>query len=296
MSNSLFREIVKAINGNGLIRSAKNLRNEMMDKAFRRAGRAERDRFLAGFNADGRPVVFAVAFNTPWVVDLLTASWAEHVADAILVVVDNSKDDAVRLTHREICRVRGVAYVELPKNREWHPNRSHAIAMNWIYYNLVEAVKPVVFGFLDHDCFPIGPVSFAERLEGRCAYGLVWRATRDPAKWYFWAGFGFFRYAVTSGRAVDFKHVYEWGADTGGRNWEPIFSTLQASDLREAKDERVPAGDGAPVSRMQIIDERFNHIGKASYTADLAKPEQRKALADFLWALYLPGKRPLVTP
>ncbi|MCO5162905.1 MAG: hypothetical protein M9939_17355 [Mesorhizobium sp.] len=296
MSNSLFREIVRAINGNGLVRSAKNLRNEMMDQAFRLAGHAERDRFLAAFKADGRPVVFAVAFNTPWVVDLLTASWAENVADSVLVVVDNSKSRAARQVHREICRARGVPYAELPKNREWHPNRSHAIAMNWIYYHLVDALKPEMFGFIDHDCFPIRPVSIAERLEGRSGYGLISHATREPAIWYFWAGFGFFRYAITSGRAVDFKHAYEWGADTGARNWRPIFSTLQESYLREAKDEMVPAGDGAPVSRMQIIDERFNHIGKASYTADLAKPEQRKALADFLWAQYLPGKRPLVTP
>ena len=34
------------------------------------------------------------------------------------------------------------------------PNRSHALAMNWIFYNLVVEIKPYYFGYLDHDCFP----------------------------------------------------------------------------------------------------------------------------------------------
>lgn len=292
----VFRAVVQSINGARAVRAVKNVRNEIMDRAFRARGHAARDRFLAGFEVDDRAIAFAIAFNTPWVIDLLTASWAAFVTDTVLVVADNSSDPAARETHRDICRARGIAYVELPRNYEWHPNRSHAIAMNWIYYNLVDALKPEVFGFVDHDCFPIRPVSIGERIEGKAAYGLVWRAKRDTAVWYFWAGFGFFRYALTSGRAIDFKHVYEWGADTGGRNWSAIYSTLSPSDVREAMDESVEAGEGTPVSRMQVIDGRFNHVGAASYRADLATAERKRALADFLWAEYLPGRTPMIRP
>jgi len=296
VSKSPIRTIVRALNDNRAVRAVKNWRNDIIDRSFRASGHAERDRFLERFNADGQAIVFAIAFNTPWVIDLLTASWIRNVGDATLVVVDNSSNAAARQAHAQICGERGIAYVELPRNREWHPNRSHAIAMNWVYYNLVDRLKPDIFGFVDHDCFPIAPVSVRERLEGMSLYGRIWTATRDPAIWYFWAGFGFFRYALTFGRAIDFKHAYEWGADTGGKNWRPVYSKLDRSFVREAESKMLTAGEGAPVERMQVLDDRFNHLGAASYRADLATADRRKAFADFLWTKYLPGQRPLVSP
>lgn len=295
MARSLIRSIVASFNGYGAIRAAKNVRSAAMDHAFRAKGHAERDRFLEEFKPDYQAIVFTIAFNTPWVIDLLTASWAENVSDAILVVADNSSDRSAREAHARICRERGIAYVELPKNWEWNPTRSHGVALNWVYYNLVERLQPEIFGFVDHDCFPTERISIRALLGNRQFCGLVLGTTRVPEIWYLWPGFCFYHFMLTRGRDVDFKHAIEWGGDTGVMNWGAIYSRLDKSLVRSAPSEMVPAPDGAPVSEMQIIDGLFNHVGKASYRADLASSERQRAVSEFLWAKYLPGHRPLVT-
>jgi hypothetical protein len=296
MSRLLSTSLRASFNGHGVLRSAKNLRNALMDHAFRATGHAERDRFLAGFSPRPRAVVFTIAFNTPWVIDLLTASWSQYVSDAVLVVADNSSDRSAREAHARICRERGVAYVDLPRNREWSPNRSHAIALNWVYYNLIEALEPEIFGFVDHDCFPTQPVSVYRMLEGHELSGWLLRAVLRPDIWYLWPGFCFYRFHLMGGRDIDFRHAIEWQGDTGVMNWEPVYSRLDVALAREAPSAMVAVPHGAPVREMQVIDGTFNHIGAASYTSALARAEQRRAFADYLWQRYLPGHERLVTP
>lgn len=296
MSRSFRHSIATSFNGHGLVRAAKNMRSAVMDHAFRARGHAARDRFLDSVDFAGRPVVFTIAFNTPWVIDLLTASWAENVSDAALVVADNSKNREARAEHRRICTERGVPYVELPKNWEWNNTRSHGVSLNWVYYNLIEPLSPSRFGFIDHDCFPTQPVTVESVFGGKQLAGWILRAKKYPDMWYLWPGFCFFDYELTQGRELDFRHGTEWGGDTGVKNWDALYSKLDVSDAREAVSRMVAAPQGWPVERMQVIDGRFNHVGAASYRPDLASAERKGALADFLWAEYMPGRRRMVTP
>lgn len=296
MARSFSHSIATSFNGHGLLRSIKNARSAVMDHAFRASGHAARDAFLASVDLGGRPTVFTIAFNTPWVIDLLTASWAEKVTDAALVVADNSKNPDARAAHKHICAERGVLYIELPKNWEWNNTRSHGVALNWVYYNLVEPLSPSRFGFIDHDCFPTQPVTLDSVMGGKRLAGWVLRATKVPQMWYLWPGFCFFDLTLTAGREIDFRHGIEWGGDTGVRNWDAIYSRLDVTDAHPAANDMVPAPQGSPVERMQILDGRFNHVGAASYRADLGTEERKRSLADFLWAEYMPGRKRLFNP
>ena len=170
---------------------------------------------LRSVAADGLCVT--VAFNTPWVIDILTAAWERYATGMTLVVADNSSDQAAREAIVQICRSRGVPYLPLPRNPEWSPNRSHGIAVNWTYYNLVRRIRPKIFGYIDHDCFPIAPIDIPARMAGKTVYGHKWASTKFPGAWNMWAGLCFFRYSAVEDIELDFKHRIEFGLDTGGR-------------------------------------------------------------------------------
>ncbi|RTL54080.1 MAG: hypothetical protein EKK40_06005 [Bradyrhizobiaceae bacterium] len=282
-SHGALRRFVTAINGNRLVRAAKDARNDLIDRRFRASGHEERDRFLGQFKPKSGFVVFAIAFNTPWVVDLLTAAWGKYVTDADLVVVDNSKKPEARARHRDICLRRNIAYCELPPNPEWNPNRSHAISMNWIYYNLVRRIQPDLFGFVDHDCFPVAPVSPARWVEGKTVFGLRLKSLVDASCWYLWAGFCFFDFGKLKDRAFNFKHDYPLRMDTGGKNWQPVYSTLTADQAGAAGEKRIE-DDGL---REHILADTFNHIGSVSYRSDLRDDERRRKLSEFMWDKYI---------
>lgn len=283
----LFPATNAAIRNLQWVRHVKNWRNRILDTAFRKSGHEARDAFLADFSPNHDIVVFAIAFNAPWVIELLTAAWQLSVRDADLVVIDNSSSAAARERHRKICRSRGVAYLALPKNREWSANRSHGIAMNWVFYNLVEKLKPKHFGFIDHDCFPTVPVSFAELIAGKAVYGRKDLSAKSDKLWSLWAGFCFFRYGMVAGKPLDFKHRPEYGMDTGAGNWWPLYVSLTDDQIGVADSVMIESEAEGFVFKEQSIAHKFCHIGGVSYRAEFLKDGARSAYQTYLWRKYL---------
>ena len=77
-SRSLGRSILRSLDG-GPVRAAKNLRNELVDRWFRSRHPDDGRRLAGELSARGvRHAVFTVAFNGPWVLDLLTSGWGRH--------------------------------------------------------------------------------------------------------------------------------------------------------------------------------------------------------------------------
>ena len=199
------------------VRRAKNLRNELVDGYFRSQGREEGRKLADELRQDTcNGLCITIAFNTPWVIDILTAAWRRYATGMILVVVDNSSDSKAREAIKRICEARSVPYLALPRNPERNPNRSHGIALNWAYYNLVRHVRPGIFGYIDHDCFPIAPVDIPARMEDRTVYGRRWQTHRLDGAWHLWAGLCFFRFTAVENLELDFKPRIEFGLDTGG--------------------------------------------------------------------------------
>ena len=153
------KKINQAYRRNKIIYGASRTRDWLKYRYFRLKDAAKGRSFAEGLGtADESFFCFAIAFNTPWVIDALTKGWQQYSSGSILVVVDNSNSPAARQSIEKICKIRGVPYFGLPGNPERHRSRSNGIAMNWIYYNIVRHLKPKAFGFLDHDCLPIAPL------------------------------------------------------------------------------------------------------------------------------------------
>src|SRR4030081_1676593 len=123
-----------------LVHGFKRARNIGVERAFRRP----RPRALARFLAEhaglaGGTIAFSVAYNTPWVIDLLARAAKLHLVADALVVLDNSRDAKARHDIERLCRESGAFYLGLPFNPEGHPCRSNGLAMTWAYYNVVRA-------------------------------------------------------------------------------------------------------------------------------------------------------------
>ena len=219
-----------------LVHWLKHVRNQAVSASYRRRRTKELlDFWVANGNLAGRNLAIAVAFNTPWVVELLVRSAAVNLKGMTLIIADNSSRPAARAEIAAFCRSRGAPYVPLPANPEWSPNRSHGIAMNWVYDNIVRHFRPPVFAFLDHDLFPLQPVDLSLSVRDQPVYGLLRDPRRVQEAWSLWAGFCVYDLAAVEGRFLDFNHDSPLMLDTGGANWHRLYRFLDRRALRFAK-------------------------------------------------------------
>lgn len=223
-------------------------------------------------------LVATVAFNRPdltrWQVRLVGKFLAERSA---FVVYDNSPDPAKRAEIRAICADAGVPYIALPANR-FRNSRSHGAAMNWIFANHVRRDRPAFFGFLDHDIFPIEPVSLVDKLGRHSIYGLRRSDTPTPDGWFLWAGYCFFA-AKYARQNLDFMPTERYTMDTGGGNWPLIFRDIAAKDVRFAELDwhRVGDGDNMYDDFFQLLD-GWLHVSNASHWRDPHSDRSRELL------------------
>jgi hypothetical protein len=109
-------------------------------------------------NSDEKELCITIAFNTPWTIDLLIDSWQHYCKETRLLVADNSNKCEASEEIRKICETKNISYIKLPKNPVRHPSKSHGLALNWTWRNIVAKLKHLVrAGFIDHDCYPIKP-------------------------------------------------------------------------------------------------------------------------------------------
>jgi hypothetical protein len=290
---TLGKSISDAVNRLELIRALKYARSHALDHWYRRKDRQTGLACAASLHQAGcRRLAFAVAFNSPWVVDALVACWRRHVSGMELMVVDNSSSAQAREAHAAICRERGVRYLELPPNPEWNPSRSHAFALNWIWNNIVLPARLEVAGFVDHDLLAVHDIALDACTEGFDAYGLRADSQLRPGRWNLWAGYCFLRPGAATG-GIDFKPEHHAGVDTGGRNWNGLYRRLSPDRHRAVKldSEFVTLEPGVDPVEIHRLDGAFLHLGGASYCERYNQAGFRRKVMDAIWASALPGER-----
>ena len=87
---------------------------------------------------------------------------------------------------KSICENGNFGYVKLPvpfsKDTSWQ----HGSCLNWIHYNYLFHKKPMYFGVMDPDMFPIGSIDFLEDyLNDKGFYGIPFRS-RWTECYNFW--------------------------------------------------------------------------------------------------------------
>jgi len=264
---------VEWLAGTPVVHRVKYLRNRALERVFRASGARQRDRFLDENAQIGRnQLAVTIAFNMPWVIELFLRTARLNMPDASVIVADNSSKDEARTEIAALCRSFGVAYVGLPRNPEWHPNRSHGIAMNWAYHNLVRALDPDVFAFLDHDMFALDPFDLAAKVSRQPVYGIR-MGDVENGPWSLWAGYSIFDYTAVKMRDLDFNYERPLRLDTGGYNWLRLYRYLDRDSLDYAGKCRATFRDSQDDDEHYCdLNDTFAHVGGASY-----KPAGRDA-------------------
>lgn len=243
-------------------------RNKIVDRAYSRRGSPDLKAVRAALPTGGDAnLLITIAFNVPWVIELLARAVRRHMPEWTLVVADNSNDAAKREEIRAVCAASGTPYLGLPPNPEWSPNRSHGIALNWVWRNLIRPTKHRRFGFIDHDCFPVGPNEVLATLERQPVAGPAISPKSVDNAWFLWAGCMFFDRAAIGDRDLDFNHDQRLRLDTGGRVWHTLYRHLDRNSLTFMKrgDFPIPRiGGGEPVL-VDCIGRTLMHINGASY-------------------------------
>jgi len=244
----------------------KQVRNDAWLALYKNASTDKLSEFLTEHrNLANENIAAVIAFEQPWTVNWLLQMATRNLSDMTVMVFDNSRNDSKRLEIEQICKQSDAPYLALPPNPTRHVNRSHGMAMSWVYHNVVRAINPRIFGFIDHDLIPVRQVSIADKLKDQPVYGLLNQGRFGF--WSLWAGYCFFNHAITRGKSINFLYDFSRDLDTGGRNWNSLYRHLDRQHLRVAISEnvnmKVPSVKTRPV---QFIDEHWLHIGGMSYS------------------------------
>ncbi|WP_181702855.1 hypothetical protein [Chthonobacter albigriseus] len=255
-------------------------RNSLVSRIYCSRQSPDTEAVLRALAERGHPKLLAtIAFNKPWLIDLMVRAVARHMPQWRLIVADNSNQAQARDEIRRICDSAGVLYVGLPPNPEWSINRSHGIAINWIVRNVILKARPVSFGVLDHDCFPFGPDPVSHVIENQPVYGLERTSRFAPGAWYLWPGYAFFNLASLGDVTFDFNHDQSLWLDTGGCNWHSIYKGLDRATLlfpSEPADDEHPAG--LVNNAGAFVDRTFCHIGSMGHRSEAGRQEHVAAL------------------
>jgi len=201
----------------------------------------------------GRRVLITVAFEDPQAIDWQIRLVRRYVACDLHLIADNSGDDVAANAIRSASDSAGALYLRLPASAA-RSSRSHGLALNWLWTNVVRPGRPAAFGFLDDDFFPTGPDDPFAVLGSQEFFGVIRTAGE---RWFLWAGFCLFHYAAVADRMLDFRQDWFIGLDTGGANWELLYRHADITRLRRA--DMVTGRYRADVPESESYFQWYNH-------------------------------------
>jgi hypothetical protein len=221
--------------------------------------------------------VVTIAFNNSEVVAHQIRLLRKNLKDPFhYTVADNSSDRTSSGEIERVCTEEAVPYIRLPRAPVFsHPSTSHGWALNWTVTNYLRPRSARYFGFLDHDVFPIRPTTVVQQLS-KCP---VWGHIQHRAdRWYLWPGLCFFDATRIPAGRLDFMPGPD--LDTGGRNFEAVYSAL-AERFEPPKDifEHLRKGDDLQSDFYQVIGD-WLHTLNASHWKPV--PRRDHLVADLL--------------
>jgi len=257
----------------------KSWRYRRVNRAYlKRAARAG-DAAAVARGLCGRDVLVTVAFNDPQAIRWQAQLLRHYVPRAVYLIVDNSSDQAASNEIATVATRGGAHYLRLPKNPWRGFSRSHGIALNWVWANVLRPGAPRAFGFIDDDLFPTAPDDPFAPLAAQNFFGMVREA---GARWYLWAGYCVFRYDAVKDKPLDFGQDWFIGLDTGGANWNVLYRHCDRGTLKEAPFSFRPYRDGIDFhdGPMQWCGTWLHEIGSIGNEALAA--DKRRVVAEIL--------------
>lgn len=246
----------------------KQVRNDLWLTYYKKLRPKSLDMFLQETKRlKGQNIALVVAFEQPWALDWLLRMATRNLTDTTVLVFDNSRRATARADIEQVCRKHQTPYLALPSNRTRHVNRSHGMAMSWIFYNVVRVIQPRLFAFIDHDLIPVQKISFSERLANQPFFGYL---RVYPLAWQLWAGYSLFDFSTVAGLPLNFLYDFSLKLDTGGRNWHCLYKSYQWNTMKHAAikyiDVTIPSSGES--TSLQVIDDCWIHIGGIGYNGN----------------------------
>jgi hypothetical protein len=146
--------------------------------------------------------------------------------------------------------------------------------MNWSWRNLIKPIRPVQFGFLDHDLIPTKPCDPFADLGDKPFYGdKRW----NNGRWFLWAGYCFFRFDMVANRKLDFGLDWFVGLDTGGANWGRLYRNFDPKLLRDRTIQTLPVWRDVRLedAYFEVREEWLHEVGVAGLTTLRAAKRSR---------------------
>lgn len=194
-------------------------------------------------NKEDRLEVITISFNNTHVLRHQIAKIKENITDSNFthIIADNSNLPDKRAEIESICKDEGLPYIGIPQLEKkflLRGSKSHALSLNWVYYQVILKRKPRWFGFLDHDIYPLQPISIVDMFDNKPFYG---KKEYRKEYWYLWPGFCFFELDYLSDIKVDFSptKVKDTYLDTGGALWYSLYYKLNESDFTFPTELRI---------------------------------------------------------
>lgn len=238
-----------------------------------------------------KTMIITVAFNHPGLISKQIEWVKKYIKDDDYqhVVIDNSPDKQKRLEIKAICDANEIMYVPVPMYIErccihklFYGGISHAGALNWMFYHVLNLIQPQFFVLLDHDIFPLCECNLSETIGDRDFYGVP--RIKDHG-WYLWPGWSMFRYSFLTDKKPDFMPVYiqETYLDAGGSVYYSVFShyDYKKVDFPTVKTQRIKQTKGLTRYNdiyhsdcIQIIDDKWIHLINGSNCANIPGKEE----------------------
>ena len=229
--------------------------------------------------AKGRKLLLTIGYADAQAIDWQAELVRYYLPDVFHAVADNSPDDASAAAVKFVAGAHGLPYLRLPPNRWPEGSRSHGLALNWLWRNVVQPAEPQAFGFLDDDMFPTAADDPFRPLQAQDFYGWV---REVGARWFLFAGLCVFRFEAVRGKPLDFGQDWFIGLDTGGGNWDVLYRHVDRAALQEMPGKFFPYKPGvethaAPFQWLGSWLHEVGWPGNPEFTAD-----KRRVLAETL--------------
>ncbi len=264
-----------------LVHLFKQFRNDFVQKIYLSQRPQNLDIFLnQNKNLEGQNIAVIIAFEQPWALNFLLEQSKQNLTNTHILVFDNSKNLSLRESIENVCNKNQVAYLALPKNSTRHVNRSHSLAMSWAYHNVIKVLKPNCFTFLDHDLIPLEKINLEDKVQSQPVYGPLIKGTHQY--WSLWAGFCTFNFSQVENKNLNFLYDFSRGLDTGGRNWDHIYSHLSLTTINFAirTYKNLSSPSYPETKNVEVLDDAWIHMSGISYNDNF------KGKADFYLGIY----------
>lgn len=257
-----------------LTQSIKTLRSRLTNARYVRRPARAGDVSATASQMAGRRVLVTIGFRDPRVIEWQLKLLRRYVPHDVHLIADNTPEDALAERIRAVAVQEGALYVRLPVNTA-RESRSHGLALNWVWRNVLRPGAPAAFGFLDHDLFPLAPDDPFAVLDRQSFYGWVRTA---PPRWFLWAGFCFFRFDAVKDKPLDFGQDWFIGLDTGGGNWNSLYRHADLARFETAEMRHAPYREGVALhdAPFQWIGDWLHEVGV--WGRDDLKSDKRRVL------------------